>query len=228
MDSEIHDEITTVKGSFEKTKKGILKLIENDIPMKISCPILKQNKNCYHDVIEWAEKHKIIIESDYEIIARYNHTTQNINNRLSIYEIKELINEKIKYEPNYIEEMKKTVENKKNSSPNDIVCSICHSSICIADNGNVYPCACWNNYIVGNVQETSLKEIWKNSEKIQYLRALRKKDFPKCIKCSEKEYCTMCMVRNANEDSKGDPLTVNEFFCDIAKLNKEIILESKY
>jgi sulfatase maturation enzyme AslB (radical SAM superfamily) len=59
MDSIIHDEITQVKGSFEKTINAILKLIENDIPIQISCPIMKQNKNCYKDVVNWAKKHKI-------------------------------------------------------------------------------------------------------------------------------------------------------------------------
>ena len=35
----------------------------------------------------------------------------------------------------------------------------------------------------------------------------------------------MCMVRNANESSLGDPLAVNEYFCEIAKINKDIIFE---
>jgi sulfatase maturation enzyme AslB (radical SAM superfamily) len=39
MNPNIHDEITQMKGSFEKTKSAILKLIENDIPLQISCPI---------------------------------------------------------------------------------------------------------------------------------------------------------------------------------------------
>ena len=56
MEPDIHDEITQVKGSFEKTKNAILKLIENDIPLQISCPIMKQNKNYYGDVIKWAGK----------------------------------------------------------------------------------------------------------------------------------------------------------------------------
>ena len=37
----------------------------------------------------------------------------------------------------------------------------------------------------------------------------------------------MCMVRNANEDPMGDPLVVNEYFCEIAKLNKKIITNWK-
>jgi hypothetical protein len=35
------------------------------------------------------------------------------------------------------------------------------------------------------------------------------------------------MVRNANENPLGNPLAVNEYFCDIAKLNREIIFEGK-
>ena len=227
MDSNIHDEITQMKGSFEKTKDAILKLIENDIPLQISCPIMKQNKNCYKEVLKWAKKHKINVGDDYGLIARYNHTTQNLSCRLSMNEIKEVIDDKVANDSKYIEQIELEAEKKKNMTSNDFVCSVCHSSICIADNGNVYPCAGWQDYIVGNIKETSLNDIWENSQKVQYLRSLRKKDFPKCIQCSDKEFCTMCMVRNANENPQGDPLAVNEFFCDIVMLNKKIVLERK-
>ena len=227
MDSSIHDEITQMKGSFDKTKNGILKLIENDIPLQISCPIIKQNKNCYDSVLNWAKIHNIHVGNDYVIIARYNHTTQNLNNRLSISEIEEMINNIIVNDKTYLEQIEKEAEKKNDITLNDIVCSVCHSSICIAENGNVFPCASWQGYIVGNVKETSLKEIWDNSEKVQYLRNLRKQDFPKCIQCPEKEFCTMCLVRNANEHPHGDLLAVNEYFCNIAKLNKKIALEWK-
>jgi radical SAM protein with 4Fe4S-binding SPASM domain len=227
MNSNIHDGITQMKGSFEKTKNAILKLVENDIPLQISCPIMKQNKNCYDEVIKWAEMHKIHVGDDYGIIARYNHTTQNLSCRLSINEIKEVINNKVANDAKYLEQIEIEVDKKKNTTSNDFVCSVCHSSICIADNGNVFPCAGWQDYVVGNVKETSLNDIWDNSEKVQYLRGLRNQDFPKCIQCMDKEYCTMCMVRNANENQKGDPLVVNEFFCNIAKLNRQIMLEWK-
>ena len=227
MNSDIHDEITQMKGSFEKTKNAILKLIENNIPMQISCPIMKQNKNNYNDVKEWAKKHNIHVGDDYTIIAKYDHTTQNLSNRLSINEAEELINNIINTDIKYVEKIEEEVERKKNSPYDDYVCSICNSSICITESGNVYPCAGWQDNIVGDVKETSLKNIWENSEKVKYLRGIKKRDFPKCIQCLEKEYCTMCMVRNANEDPMGDPLVVNEYFCEIAKLNKKIITNWK-
>ena len=138
-----------------------------------------------------------------------------------------MINNKATNDSKYLEQIEIEAEKKKKTTSNDFVCSVCHSSICIADNGNVYPCAGWQDYVVGNVKETSLKEIWDNSEKVQYLRGLRNQDFPKCIQCEDKEFCTMCMVKNANENPKGDPLIVNEFFCNIAKLNKQIVLEQR-
>lgn len=227
MNPNIHDEITQMKGSFEKTKNAILKLIENDIPLQISCPIMKQNKECYSDVIEWAKNHNIQVSDDYVIIARYNHTINNLNCRLSDDEVKELIYIKATNNPLYLKQIEIEAKKKKGIEPNDFVCSVCNSSICIAENGNIYPCAGWQDYILGNVKENSINYIWNNSEKVQYLRDLRRHDFPKCLQCSAKEFCTMCMVRNANENPQGDPLVVNEYFCKIAKYNKKLVLERK-
>ena len=138
-----------------------------------------------------------------------------------------MISDKIAHDSKYLEQMEMATEKKKDTNPNDFVCSVCHSSICIADNGTVFPCAGWQDYVVGNVKKTLLYDIWDHAKKVQYLRSLRKKDFPKCLQCPDKEFCTMCMIRNANENPEGDPLIVNEFFCNIAKLNRQIVAENK-
>jgi radical SAM protein with 4Fe4S-binding SPASM domain len=223
MDSKIHDAITRKKGSFETTKKAILKLKENDVPIQISCPIIMQNKNTYKDVLAWANAHNIHVGCDYVIIAGCDHTTQNLESRLSINDVKDVISEKIVNEPKYLEIMEKEAEKKSSHTPDDFICSVCASSICVADNGNVYPCAGWQSFVVGNLNQTSLKDVWVKSKNIQNLRGLRKRDFPKCVQCPEKNYCTMCMVRNANEHPSGNHLVVNEYFCNVAKVNKEMV-----
>jgi len=111
---------------------------------------------------------------------------------------------------------------------NDLVCGVCVTSICMVANGNIYPCSGWQNYICGNIKETPLKEIWNKSPQIQYLRSLRKRDFPKCEDCEDKGFCAMCMVRNANENPEGDPLKINEHFCKVASLNRKIVMDWKY
>jgi len=67
MDSDIHDSIIKLPGSFYKTRDAILKLIENGIPLQISCPVMRQNKKCYVDVAKWAEEHKVRAVTDYII-----------------------------------------------------------------------------------------------------------------------------------------------------------------
>lgn len=227
MNSDIHDEITQVKGSFNKTQNAILKLIDNDIPLQISCPIMKQNKNCIHEVIEWAKQKKIQVGDDYGILASYNHLSSNLSCRLSIDEISELITNRITNDVKYLHQVEMVAEKKRNKTSDDFVCSICYSSICISDNGNFYPCAGWQDYILGNIKETTLNEIWNYSPKVQFLRNLRNKDFPQCLECIDKEYCTMCLVRNANENDKGDPFVVNKYFCNIAKIHKDLIINGK-
>jgi sulfatase maturation enzyme AslB (radical SAM superfamily) len=58
MNPKIHDSITQIPGSFSRTRDAILKLIQNDIPLQISCPTMKQNKESYVDVLKWANEHK--------------------------------------------------------------------------------------------------------------------------------------------------------------------------
>lgn len=222
MNPDIHDEITQIKGSFEKTKNAILKLIENNIPLQISCPVMKQNKDCYKDVILWANQHKIKTGEDFVIIARYNNTKQNLDCRLSINELVKITKDKITYNPDYIKQVEVEAEKKKNTKGDDFICTVCNYSICISDNGNVFPCVGWHSYIVGDIKKTPLIEIWRNSIKVKYLRSIRHKDFPDCIKCRDREYCTICMVRNANESPVGNPFAVNKYFCDIAKLNRKL------
>ena len=228
MNPDIHDEITGVKGSFEKTKSAILKLIENDVPLQIRCLIMKHNKGCYQDVVDWAKKHKIKVGYDYVILAKFNHSTENLSCRLSTEEVEEVIWESVHKDPKYLKQMEDESLKRANVSVEDNVCSVCHSSICVNERGNVYPCAGWQDYVVGNVKSMSLQEIWLHSEKVEYLRGLRKRDFPKCIQCSDREFCTMCLVRNANEDASGDPLVVNAYYCAVARLNKTIARGGRY
>jgi radical SAM protein with 4Fe4S-binding SPASM domain len=231
MNPEIHDFITKLPGSFEKTKSAILKLIENNIPIQISCPMMKQNKNCYKDVLNWAHQNKCKAQTDFIMIARYDRSTDNLDNRLSPEEtgdvVMDIINNDIIYRQQILSPEFETMYFRHKDVSDDIVCGVCASTLCMVANGNIYPCAGWQNYVVGNVKESSLKEIWRNSPRVKYLRSLRRKDFPKCLNCKDRVFCSLCMVRNANEAPDGDLFTINEHFCKVAAINHKIALDWK-
>ncbi len=229
MNPEVHDAITLLPGSFEKTKRAILQLVENDIPLQISCPTMKLNKDDYGDVLRWAHEHKIRAVTDYIMMARYDHTIDNLDNRLSLKEVGTVINDILADDIDYQRELLQPDFEEKvlnlSYEPDGIVCGVGVASACMVANGNVYPCAGWQDYVCGNLNEESLHDIWYNSEKMNFLRKIRNKDFPECMSCSDKAFCAMCMVRNANESPDGDPFNINKHFCKVAKLNHEIVMD---
>lgn len=227
MDAEIHDMITTVKGSFEKTKAAIEKLHAADIPVQISCPVMKANKDGYDKVMQYANSLKMKSQTDYIMMAQADLDTANLANRLSIQETEKVIRDIIDYDVDYKET---TLEQEPVSSipieefAEMPLCGAGVNDLCITVNGDVYPCSGWQDYVVGNVFKQSLKEIWENSPRLAEVRKVRRKNFPKCLNCEARDYCNMCLVRNYNE-SGGDMFKINQHFCDVAFLTKQLVEE---
>lgn len=216
MDPFIHDSITKVKGSFIKTKENLLKLKEAHIPLQISCPIMKQNKETFHDVIAFGEENGITVATDYVIFASYDHSNCNLINRLSLDEIAQAFDKQASGE--YIDYMEKEAAEKKALSAQDPICSICRYYLCISAEGNVFPCIGWQSNVIGNLNSQSLKEIWETSDKIKELREVKLQDFSQCVNCEDRGYCNVCMMSNSNENSDADAFKINEYHCEVASL----------
>lgn len=227
MNSQIHDEITTVKGSFEKTKTSIEKLHAENIPLQISCPLMKANKDGYDAVMKYAQSLKVKCQTDYIMMAQTDLNVGNLANRLTIEETEKVIRDILKYDVDY-KEKTLALEALSNLSEEDYCempyCGVGINQICVTVNGDLFPCPGWQDMVVGNVYKNSLQEIWNNSIELQKIREIRRGDFPKCIKCEAKDYCNMCLVRNYNENN-GDMFKTNEHFCKVAFLNKRLVEE---
>lgn len=219
MSPEIHDSITGQKGSFVKTLSAIEKLHELDIPLQINCPIMKQNRNYYKEVLEYAGSLNIEADADYSLYGRYDSSCGNLTCRLSIEEIESIIREDIIDKPH----REKIKDLSKKTKDDDPICSVCKSSLCVSNSGIVYPCEGWQSFSLGNLTDSTLKEIWENSKQVNELRSLTYKDFPKCTICTDRKFCTTCLIMNANEDENGDFRHVNTFMCDVARLKREVL-----
>ncbi len=230
MDPAVHDTITTVKGSFYKTKAAIEKLVAADIPIQISCPIMKANKDGYTEVLEYAKKLKVKAQTDYIMMARADLDTGNLANRLSLDETEVLIRDILEHDMSYREDVLEQlpvsdeiafdIEKYKKQR----VCGVGYDNCCITANGDVYPCAGWQDFVLGNVFKQTLQEIWENSERVKQLRKITQASFPQCIKCDARDFCARCLVRNYNE-SGGDMFKINQHFCDVAFLTKRLVEE---
>ena len=196
---------------------------------------MKANQHSYTDVMEYARSLKIKAQTDFIMMARADLNTDNLANRMSITEtevfLKELIEHDIDYrestlaQPPVSDFIAIDLERYKKQP----VCGVGYDNCCIAANGDVYPCAGWQAYVLGNVYKQSLSEIWESSVKIKELRKITQESFPMCLDCEARDYCAMCLVRNYNE-SDGDMFKINKHFCEVAFLTKRLVEEynSKY
>lgn len=225
MIPEHHDTITTLKGSFEKTKDSILKLIANDVPVQINCPVMKANKGDVYDVIMWGREHKLRVNVDYSIMAEYDHQTTNLANRLEPEECADVIKAILASDEEYANQMKDADISSFKRNMDDPFCGVGTNTCCMVSNGNVYPCPGWQSYICGNVNNKSLKEIWFDSKEINYLRNLKKRDMKGCSNCENIAFCSPCLSRFANESKTGNPLEIAPHFCKVAKVNKDVVTE---
>ena len=216
MKPDIHDNITKVEGSLEKTLCGVKKLLNANIPIQISCPVMKQNKNDFVSVIRWGYSNNISVAVEPVIFASYDHSRDNLSNRFEFEEIEDVIDRELN--EGYANTIMNAAKEKEALKDNDPICSVCRYSFCVSVRGEVYPCAGWQTNIIGCLKNQTLSEIWEKSDKIKYLRNIKRKDFPQCVECKDRGYCTVCMMSNSNENQDGDAFRINEFNCKVAEL----------
>ncbi|MDO4935516.1 MAG: radical SAM protein [Phascolarctobacterium sp.] len=227
MEAGIHESITMLKGSFEKTKNNILKLIDNNIPVRINCPIMKQNKDNFVEVMRWGYQHKCSVKVDYLMMAKKDGTLDNLSNRLSSQELRNVMKNII----NNDEDLQCKIRNgnKKISKPvcldTQALCGVGLTTLSMDSQGNIYPCVGWQKCNCGNVKETALKDIWEHSKELNYLRKLRFGDFVECRNCEDVHYCAMCLSMNANESKDGDVFDIPKITCEAAKIYHKVIEE---
>ena len=226
MDATVHDSITDIKGSFEKTFSNIKKLVALGIPVQINTPIMKQNQHSFIDVMKWGEANNVRVTADYKLFASYDLTGQaQLKNRLTLQELEPIIKYLLPTDSRFIAEKNK-LERKGHDFSTELCCGCCRYTFCMNAHGDIYPCTGWQSLVLGNINENSLDNIITNSEKAIYLRSLRRKQFEKCLSCEHIDICDFCLMRNALEDKDGNVLHLNKYYCDVAALHHRIIKDA--
>lgn len=223
MDPLVHDSITGLVGSFNKTVDGILRLIEAGIPIQISCPVTKQNKDSFIDVVVWGREHNAAVAVEPVIFASYDHSGGNLDNRISLDELDAVLDKEMS--EGFASAIQEAALEKELLTGKDPVCSVCRYSLCVSVEGNVFPCAGWQSNVIGNLNVSTLKEVWEDSEKIRWLRGIKRDSFPKCVSCENRGYCTVCMMANANENPDGNPFFIDDFHCEVASKTRRKVLD---
>lgn len=229
MNPATHDAITKRPGSFASTKTAIEKLRVAQIPCHISCPTMKPNYKDYLDVLAYARSLKMDAQTDFIIMGKMDCNTSNLKCRLDLEEtrhiLEDIVLKSLPINNEYFDPAKKEDMRSDAEWSEEHVCGACVSSVCLDADGHYYPCPAFGGVNLGSCYEHDLNWIWNESPETLRIRAVTGKNFPKCLHCKDRDYCSVCMCRNFNET--GDMFKPAQHFCDVARINHEVVDEAQ-
>jgi radical SAM protein with 4Fe4S-binding SPASM domain len=176
---EHHDKISGVKGSWERTLKGISNVIKRNIPHSINIPLGAYNQNDLDKTLDYLASIGVKKE-----VAGGNivYPLGRGNNRLVLPEDHTRFN------------LKKEIYQLPLTGEERLLYQTCWcGKLLIKANGDVSPCpsARNNEFIVGNIRKSSLKEI-VSDERMHYFWGLTLDEVEPCRDCEFRYGCHDC------------------------------------
>lgn len=228
---DIHDKITRIRGSLINTLESIERLLGAGIPVQISCPVMSLNKESVPELMNYCKSRGIRLKTNSLIVPQENGLLfrEGIS-KLTLQQnecmLCEMMNRDSKYVLDNVLQTSNRIE-RFYTNPKEFlntpICSACINHLCVSPNGDVYPCPGWKNYLLGNVCDMSLAEIWLHSKPLQLLRQInRERNFKECLECKALDFCKRCFV-DVEQENGGELLRINPRVCSEAFLVKEII-----
>ena len=210
--SSVHDFITRIPGSWERSMNVCKELSALATPMNLKCCVMRPNVKSYYMVADIAKQYGAgpqfeisltdSIEGDKCVSKYLRMTPEQLeivlrDDNIPLYVGREA--------PNFGGQPKRMDVNP---------CGAGDNSFCITPEGNVIPC-CSFHTVFGNVKEHSIAKIVANSKELDYWRNLTLNDYEECGRYDYCGYCNLCPGNNFMEH--GTPLKASETNCYIAK-----------
>ena len=220
MAPEVHDSITQVNGSWERTYAAIEKLISFDVRVQIGCPVMKQNFGTFADVITWGNSKRIRVNPDLYLMASSDFNAKNLMHRLSVFQARSAIEQIIERDEAYRSTLQRD-GTPRSPDPSSPPCGIGTYMMCLSSSGEFNPCPGFGMNL-GNVFTRRLQDAWENSPGLKKLRSIKLREYEKCLTCSSWWYCSLCPAKFYNE-SAGNMLAIPEHFCELSHLNRDLV-----
>lgn len=217
-DPDIHDKMTAVPGSLKTTMQNLEKLYAAGIPVDIATQVMELNKDSVEGMYKYAEEHGFNLRCDWTIIAKEDRCFDNLSCRVCDLSAYKTITElKLKYISGYKQELKDELTREPKTLETHL-CNAGSNGLQVDTNLEVHPCPGWD-FSLGNLKDTKLKDIWTSSEKLQKVRDVVLKDFPKCAQCNIRNLCSICMAQ-ADLEMKADnfKFEMPEYVCNMYKV----------
>ncbi len=184
-DPEIHDSITQVKGSFERSLHSMIVCKCLGIDTYIKTVVMKQNIDSYESLYQLGKKYGIDVVPSLAVSNSHLGKSSDAFRLLSPELYKRAVEIRARYYP---DEFIIPARNSFNRG----LCGAGISAVSIDPYGEVFPCNAFP-LSLGNVRAEGLRKIWEHNSFIDMLSGLCPQDLCQNIeKCEYRDYCSMC------------------------------------
>lgn len=206
-DPAVHDGITKVPGSFERTLKRLMMFKCAGIDTYVKTVVIQQNLDSLEGLLELGRRLRIPVNPATSISDTHTGASkaacrlEDQSQRLRAAQILQ------KYDPVPLQQLSRDV--------NSTVCRAGISTLSVDPYGGVHPCLAFTQP-VGSIREQSLREIWENAPLMKKLRNFRFRELSeKCGSCQFSAACGVCI--GAAYSESGGKLCPNSDSCQWAE-----------
>jgi radical SAM protein with 4Fe4S-binding SPASM domain len=180
-DPEVHDRVTDMPGSFERTMAGIARLRARNIHVVMKAPLLSLNGELARDLHQMATMQDMPCKYDVTVVAKTNGDPGPLQLQLQLKALVELMSS-----PPF-----DGILRDKGAESGPEPCNAGRVFCAIGPTGDLMPCVRMP-VVMGNLRTHSFRELWLDDPFLARLRAITQNDLHACVSCEVKQGCTRC------------------------------------
>ena len=186
---EVHDAITLVPGSLERSLKAIRFLKSQGLKVTIANVLMKQNMQDYTGVRALAEEMGVTSTLDPTITPMMDGDRSTVSLGVGDTDLKQVFRDQSLVGD--VDEFCSVPPKPNADELEGVPCSAGHTAAYVSPYGDVYPCVQFP-LPSGNVRTQRFIDIWRYSDQLEEVRSIRVKDLPSCSQCTHVGSCTRC------------------------------------
>ncbi len=186
---EVHDAITKVRGSLQRSLEGIRLLREQGTSIIIANALMSKNLRDYRDVRALAAELGVKCTLDPTITPMMDGDRSILNLNVGEDDLKQVFRDEALV--GNVEEFCAPPLGADEDTLESLPCSAGHTACYVSPYGDVYPCVQFP-LPSGNLRKTKFIDIWRNSPQLNEVRSIRLRDLPSCSSCAHGGTCTRC------------------------------------
>jgi radical SAM protein with 4Fe4S-binding SPASM domain len=186
---EVHDAITLVRGSLERSLDAIRFLKSQGLRVIIANVLMTQNAQDYPGVRALAAELGVESTLDPTITPMMDGSRSVLSLGIDQNALRQVLHDEALV--GRVDEFCAIPAPADENALASLPCSAGHTACYVSPYGDVFPCVQFP-LPTGNVRKQRFLDIWRHSDRMNEVRSIRTKDLTMCSQCTHVSNCTRC------------------------------------